>query len=268
MSNVIFYKMRHFVLGFTILMALGSCGGSKRAQKENLYLQGNLDTIPNTIVPSKEVTIQKGDLLSITVHSDNPEATAIFNQQKAEISSGLTASSGTAGGYLVDQSGNISFQSLGTIHVEGLTKQALIEKLTEALKQYLKNPYVNIRFLNFRFTVIGEVLKPGSYTIPEEKISILEMIGLAGDLSVYGRRDNILVIRESNGKREFGRLDLRKASVFQSPYYYLQQNDIVFVEPNSKKPTANDQVIARNLTIASAVAALVSTLAIIYNIFK
>ncbi|MBC8033236.1 MAG: polysaccharide biosynthesis/export family protein [Chitinophagaceae bacterium] len=251
-----------------IIIGLTSCGNARKAYRELLYLQGNLDTLPNKIVPAKEVAIQKGDLLSIVVYSDNAEATALFNQQGNGSASSASAASGATGGYLVDQAGNIQFHSLGLIQVEGINKLQLTQKLTDSLRLYLKNPYVTIRFLNFRFTVIGEVLKPGSYTIPEEKISILEMLGLAGDLTVYGRRDNILVIREREGKREFGRLDLRKNNIFQSPYFYLQQNDVVVVEPNPKKPTVNDQVTARNLTIASGIAALASTIAIIFNIFK
>lgn len=258
-----------FSLALLITVALSSCGVSRKAQQELLYLQGNLDTLPNLTVPVKEPTIQKGDLLSIMVYSDNPEATAIYNQQQITPASGAaTANSGTPAGYLVDEQGNIHFQSLGTLAVQGLTRQGLSRLLTEKLSLYLKNPYITIRFLNFRFTVIGEVMKPGSFTVPEEKLSILEMLGLAGDLTVYGRRDNILVIREKDGKREFGRLDLRRSDIFQSPYFYLQQNDVVLVEANPKKPTVNDQATARNLTIASVIASLVSTIAIAYNIFS
>ena len=252
-------------------LSLASCGSARKAQKELLYLQGNLDTLPNRVVPVKEPVIQPGDLLSIMVYSDNPEATAIYNQQQVaapQSAGGSGSADVSTSGYLVDEQGVIHFQSLGTLAVQGLTKRQLAESLTEKLSPFLKNPYVSIRFLNFRFTVIGEVMKPGSFTVPEEKVSILELLGLAGDLTVYGRRDNILVIRERDGKREFGRLDLRKADVFQSPYFYLQQNDVVLVEANPKKPTVNDQATARNLTIASVIASIASTAAIIYNILS
>lgn len=219
-----------------------------------MILQGRLDTIPNFTVSSREAKIQKGDLLSITVYSDNPAATAIFNQAQVTAGAGTTA-----GGYLVDQQGDIRFQTLGPVHVEGLTKLELMKHMDEKLKTYLTNPYTDIRFLNFKVNVIGEVARPGPYTIPEEKISILELLGLAGDLTIYGRRDNVLVIREMEGKREFGRVDLRSANLFQSKYFYLQQNDVVMVEPSNKKPTADEQRVFRNLTLATTVTSLIST---------
>lgn len=258
-----------------VILSLTSCFSGKKAQKELNYLQGKLDTLPNKTVALKEVTIQKGDLLSIIIFSDNPEATAIYNQQQAAVSSSGAGNSNVlsttpliTNGYLVDQQGNIFMQSLGSIHAEGLTRQQLSDLLAEKLKPFLKNPYANIRFLNFRFTVIGEVNKPGTFTVPDEKVSVLEMLGMAGDLTVYGRRDNILVIREKNGNREFGRIDLRKSDVFQSPYFYLQQNDVVMVEANSKKASLNDQTTLRNLSIVTGFASLVSVAAIIYNIFR
>lgn len=217
-------------------------------------LQGKLDTMPNMSVNSREAKIQKGDLLSITVYSDNPAATAIFNQ--AQVTAGGTT---TAGGYLVDPLGNIRFQTLGVVHVEGLTKLELMKEMDEKLKTYLTNPYTDIRFLNFRVNVIGEVNRPGPYIIPEEKLSVLELLGLAGDLTIYGRRDNVLVIREMEGKREFGRINLRDANLFQSKYFYLQQNDVVLVEATNKKPTADEQRLFRNLALATTVLSLVST---------
>lgn len=274
-----FSRLWAYGLIIVFLGALVSCGSSRKSQKELLYLQGKLDTLPNLSTTPREVTVQKGDLLSIIVYSDNPEATAIYNQQQVappsnSVSSNtastgaITVNSPTTVGYLVDQQGNIHFQTLGTIHAEGLTKLQLMSLLSDKLSQYLKNPYVNIRFLNFKFTVIGEVNKPGSYVVPDEKITVLEMLGLAGDLTIYGRRDNILVIREKDGKREFGRIDLRRSDVFQSPFFYLQQNDVVLVEPNPKKPTVNDQVASRNLALATGVASLLSTIVILTNILK
>jgi polysaccharide export outer membrane protein len=245
-----------------LVMVFGSCGTVKKSRKELLYLQGKLDTVPNLDVLVKEPKIEKGDRLSITVYSDNPAATALFNQPQI---SGTAA--GTTSGYLVDQRGDIRFQTLGIVHVEGLTKLELMKQMDEKLKTYLTNPYTDIRFLNFRVSIIGEVNKPGPVTIPEEKLSILELVGLAGDLTVYGRRDNVLVIREQQGKREFGRIDLRDPNIFQSPYFYLQQNDIVLVEASKKKPTADDQRLFRNLTLATSITGLISTGVFLYTIF-
>lgn len=239
----------------------GSCTSSKKAREELKYLDGNLNIPPNLKVAPKEVTVQKGDLLSILVYSDNPEATAIFNQQIAKSGSSIP-------GYLVDQQGNIRFQTLGELHVEGLTKLQLMKMMDEKLKVYLTNPYTDIRFLNFHVNILGEVNKPGPYSIPEEKLTILELVGLAGDLTLYGRRDNILVVREKEGKREFGYVNLKDPNLFQSPYFNLQQNDVVMVQANKRKLTGSEQELYRNLTILSAIASIVSIGAIVYNIFR
>ncbi|MFL5745070.1 MAG: polysaccharide biosynthesis/export family protein [Niastella sp.] len=245
-----------------VVMFMGSCTSTKKAREELKYLDGKLDIPENLKVAVKEVVIQKGDLLSIYVYSDNPEATAIFNQQITK------AGAGGATGYLVDQEGNIRFQTLGVLHVEGLTKQELMKMMDEKLKVYLTNPYTDVRFLNFHVNILGEVNKPGPYSIPEEKLTILELVGLAGDLTIYGRRDNLLVIREKEGKREFGQINLKDPNLFQSPYFSLQQNDVVMVYSNERKQTGSDQQLYRNLTIVSAVASLVSIVAIVYNILR
>jgi polysaccharide export outer membrane protein len=150
--------------------------------------------------------------------------------------------------------------------VEGLTKAKLKDTLDSRLKNtYLNNPYYSIRFLNYRFTMLGEVQHPGIFSIPGEHVSMLEAIGLAGDLTLYGRRDNVLIIRENEGKREWARLDLTKPQMMASPYYYLQQNDVVYVEATKKKLAANDQSTTRTVTIAATV---ISTLAIILTLLK
>jgi polysaccharide export outer membrane protein len=138
----------------------------------------------------------------------------------------------------------------------------LDSKLKDTL---LNNPYYSIRFLNYRFTMLGEVTRPGVFNIPGERISLLDALGLAGDLTFFGRRDNVLIVRENNGKREFARLDLTKPEILVSPYFYLQQSDVVIVEPTKKKIATNDQVTARNVSIA---ASIVSTIAVVYSILK
>jgi len=245
-----------------MISAVVSCGTEKRLRQEQKYLNvGRLDTAANLQVKYLESSIEKGDMLAITVYSDNPEATAIYNQAQESAGSGTSAP-----GYLVDQEGNIRFQGLGVIHVEGLTKLQLMRLMDEKLKEFLVQPYTDIRFLNFRVNVIGEVAKPGPITTPEGRLSILEVIGLAGDLTVYGRRDNVLIIREKEGKREFGRINLRDANIFQSPYFYLEQNDVILVEANKRKPSGNELGFTRNLTIAATIAGLVSTLVVLYTL--
>jgi polysaccharide biosynthesis/export protein len=270
-----------YVLVLGLLANLSSSCGSTRPF---VYMQGQFDTAKLSQIPVTEQAIQKADLLSIVFYSDNPQATAPYNQQMTGTAGSSAASGGSAGSesasgtgtgstgaapassaYLVDQKGNIVFFGIGVVHVEGLTRSQLIDTLDARLGQYLTNPYCTIRFLNNRFTVLGEVGKPGMYSIPGERLNILEAIGIAGELTFYGRRDNVLIIRENNGKREFARLDLTKPEIMGSPYFYLQQNDIMIVEQNKKKGTASDQVAVRNITIA---ATIVSTLAIVYSILK
>jgi polysaccharide export outer membrane protein len=244
-----------------VVMFIDSCASPKKARQELKYLDGNLNIPENLKVATKEAVIQKGDLLNIYVYSDNPEATAMFNQQ-------ITKTGSSVPGYLVNAQGNIRFQTLGELHVEGLTKNQLMDTMDQKLKTFLTNPYTDIRFLNFKVNVLGEVTKPGPYSIPEEKVTILELIGLAGDFTIYGRRDSVLVIREKDGKREFGYINLKDPNVFHSPYFNLQQNDVVMVQANKRRPTGSEQELARNLTILSAIASIISIGAVIYSIFK
>lgn len=242
------------------------------------YLQGPFDTAALSQVNIPEPVIQKGDLIGITVFSDNAEASAAFNQQmtsslssEANMTgaalSGLTGVSGqNMPGYLVDLQGNIRFQSIGTIKAEGLTKLELATNLQEKLTPYLKNPYCNIRFLNYKFTVLGEVTRQGVYTIPGEKISILEALGMAGDMTIYGMKDSVMVIREESGKRSFGTLNVNDPNMILSPYYYLHQNDVVLIKTNPKKPGVSEQTNARNLALIATFATIVTSITVLLNI--
>jgi polysaccharide biosynthesis/export protein len=272
-----------YSLAFSLLtVMLTSCGSTR----PYVYMQGQFDTAKLSRIPLINPIIHKGDLLSIIVYSDDPEATKIYNQPliasqnsaaslnlgtsagNADVtSSGSLGSSPTTPGYLVDENGNIDYQQFGHIHVEGLTRTQLKDTMIFKFKEgkLLTNPFCTVRFLNYRFTMLGEVNKPSIYSIPSDHVNIFEALSMAGDLTYYARRDNVLIIREQNGKREFGRIDLTKPDVLASPYFYLQQNDIVYFEQTKSKSVANDQVTLRNITIASAI---ISTLAIIYSILR
>jgi polysaccharide export outer membrane protein len=273
----VIHRLHKFVLACGIaLIALSTFFCSCTNTRQLVYFQG-IDTARiNRTVPRQQQIIRKGDLLSIIVYSDNPEATKIYNQTlitapssniagSAEISSALSGNSPSTSGYQVDERGNIEFQGLGLLHVDSLTKDQLRDTLTEKLKNFLVNPYFTIRTLNYKFTMLGEVSHPGTFSIPNDRISLLEALAQAGDLTFYGRRDSILVIRENGGIREIGRLDIRKPQSINSPYFYLQPDDVVIVEPTKKKIAANDQTLIRNVTIASSI---ISTLALLYTIFK
>jgi len=263
------------IIFFAVVFLSASCGNVRSLT----YLQGKFDTAKLSQLNHVEPVIRKGDLLSIIVFSDNPDATKIFNQSvinvpstgggssaaASEVTSAMGSGAATAPGYQVDENGDIVFQGLGKLHVESLTKAQLKDTLDSRLKEYLKNPYYNIRFLNYKFTMLGEISKPGVISIPGERVNLLEALALSGDMTFYGRRDNVLVIRESNGQREWARLDLTKPEVVASPYFYLQQNDVVIVEATNKKASANDVVTARNISIALAA---ISTFSIVYSIFR
>jgi polysaccharide biosynthesis/export protein len=172
-----------------------------------------------------------------------------------------------ANGYLVNQQGDLQLYKLGLIHSEGLTKDQLADTLEYfyAKQGLLKNPYVEVRFLNYKITVIGEVNKPGPFTVPTDKISAFEAIGLAGDITIYGRRDNVLIVREINGVRQFGRLNLKDPNVFLSPYYYLQQNDMVLVDVGKNKSSVNNQAAFQAVSLG---ATILSITAVFISIFR
>lgn len=202
---------------------------------------GVVHSVP--INSSVEPKIQEDDLLSITVTSLNAESNMLFN-------AGVLMPSGETGNtvisspinenYLVDKNGFVNYPVIGQINLKGLTKLEAINKMTELLNAYVQDPIINIRFMNFKVTVIGEVQKPATFIIPTEKISVLEALGLAGDMTAYGRRENVMIIREKDGIRSTTRLNLNDKQVLSSPFYYLQQNDVVYVEPYKTKSIQSD----------------------------
>jgi polysaccharide export outer membrane protein len=213
-----------------------------------------------------EPVIQTNDLLSIIVSSSNPEASAVFNapnESSNAASSAATISNTLTIGYLVSQSGDIQFPILGMIHAAGLTKTQLANELTKQLrdKKLLIDPIVTIRYLNFRVSVMGEVNKPGVYTTPIEKLTILEALSFAGDATLYGEKNNVLLIRENEkGDKITARLDLTQQSILSSPYFYLRSNDVLIVQTNPKKLTKerNAQLIPIILSFVSLAIVIVS----------
>jgi len=175
--------------------------------------------------------------LSIIIGGSNAEDLIALNSSSGIIPGNSVANLSTnlggtpVLGYLVEADGTIKLPYLDRVKVEGLTRLELENQLTEKFKAYTKNPVVNVRFLNYRVSVMGAVNKPGSFTIPNERITVMEALIMAGDLSITGKRENILVVRESNGTRNFGRINLLSKDIFNSPYYYLNTNDVVYVEP-------------------------------------
>lgn len=239
MSNI---RSALSMMCLSCIMAI-SCTSPKKVVYFNGL--GNDEFVGSDI--SLEPTIQKNDLLSISVSSLNPEATEIFNVSNVSATQASTATGiqSQASGYLVDQDGFIYFPILGKIKAAGMTKKALKEYITSELtnRKYLLNPNVDIRYLNYKVSVLGEVARPSVFTIPNEKITLLEALGLAGDMTIYGKRKNVLLIRETDGVRKTIRIDLTSSELFTSPYYYLQSNDIIYVEPGKSKIASTNRAV-------------------------
>lgn len=253
-------------------MIVSSCGNVKNVA----YLQ-NSDSIDfNRSVYLYDARIMPKDVLTITVNTVNPEASAPFNLiVSTELNTSTVGrnigSSRALQTYLVDNNGCIEFPVLGTIEVGGLTKSMCEKLLHDKIKPYLnaaENPVVTVRMSNYKISVLGEVARPGMFTVGNEKINILEALAQAGDLTIYGVRDNVKLIRENaNGKKEIHTLNLNDANIISSPYYYLQQNDIVYVEPNKVK--AQNSTVGQTTTLwFSATSILISLTSLLYNILK
>ena len=221
------------MLAFAVLIGF-SVTSCTSAKKSVYFIDVNEGLVRAT--PEPEAVIQKSDILSISVSSLNPEASLIFNTPNLPTST-INVQGTQYWGYLVNSEGQIQFPVIGNIQAAGLTKKQLKDQLTKTLldKKLLVDPIVSIRFLNFRVTVLGEVAHPQVVTVPSEKISILEALGMAGDMTIYAKRDNVLLVREENGQKLIKRLDLNSSNIFSSPYYFLKSNDIVYVEPNKTK---------------------------------
>ncbi|WP_366512734.1 polysaccharide biosynthesis/export family protein [Lunatimonas sp.] len=210
--------------------------------------------------------IQKDDLLKITVSSASEESNLLFNAgiMDTGVEGRLTqAQRALNEGYLVDEQGEINFPVLGKIQIEGLTKTEAIAMMTDKVSEYVKDPIVNIRFINFKITVIGEVNRPSTLVVPTEKVSLLEALGLAGDMTMYGKRENVLIIRETDGERRATRVNLNSKEFLESPYYYLQQNDVVYVEPDRIK-AVQASTNQRSLSLVGISTSLL--LALIFNL--
>ncbi len=212
-----------------------------------------------------ESPIQPNDILSITISSLNAEASAAFNLQNNNISRSttVTGSNTESGGYLVNADGTVELPMLGAVKATGLTKNQLKDNITKLIisKKLLIDPIVDIRYLNYEVTVLGEVARPTVITVPSEKISMLKAIGLAGDLTIYGKRENVLLIREENGGKITRHIDLNSSDFFNSPYYYLQTNDVIYVEPNKNKAATS----GRNPQLLPIIISALSVVAIVLD---
>lgn len=261
-------KFIRIVLFFVLPFYLISCGTQKRIPN---YLQYVNDSTGKGNVQMPELRIQKNDLLSIRVYSASirPDISdAIYNlpvQNEGSSSAGAASSSG----FLVDVNGNIEYPRIGLLQAEGLTKLQLAEVIKRKINEkdsVLANPSVIIRFQNLKITVLGEVNQQGPIAVPGERVTILEAIGLAGGVNEFGLKNSVKVMRETDGKREMGVVDLSSKDLFESPYYNLVQNDVVVVDPTTRKiKKAEQEVVMRQVSFGLS---LITAIALLYNIFN
>lgn len=237
-------KLKHIILLAVLGLLFSAC------QTPHLgYFQDVKDNQTEQMAPPKSVTIQPGDKLSILVSSKNPELAYLYNlpivgHYSASTSRGTLSTSQVAS-YTVDESGNIDFPILGEMHIQGMTRSELAHYVKKELisKDQIKDATVTVDFLDLYFSVMGEVKNPGRFNFDRDQVTIIDALSRAGDLTIYGRRDNVLVMREQGDKQLAYRLDLTNAqSLYKSPAFYLQQNDVIYVEPNKRRAKESTEI--------------------------
>lgn len=256
-----FSLLKKIVPSFIAIM-LFSC-----ASRTDVVYYQNIDTINSQEKSSSyEIKIQPDDLLSITVSAEDAEVAMPFNLGST---SGSNVSSGqqTVQSYLVDSNGTIDFPILGQLKVSGLTRSEVLKILQDKIAVYVKKPIINLRIMNFKVSVQGEVNSPGTYTVPSDRITLIEALTMAKDLTIYGKRNNILIIREVDGVKSYNRVDITKADFIHSSFYYLAQNDVIYIEPN-KSRISSAAVGASTGLIFSATSILITLITLIITTTK
>lgn len=260
-----FLKKKTIPLFFIVLFF--SCAN----RKDIVYYQ-NIDNLSlKEKTNSYEIKIQPDDLLYIIVSADDTEAAEQFNLNSIKLTNAgrLDLSTGQQINqlYLVNEAGFINFPVLGKMKVSGLTRSELLKTLEERIEAYIKDPIINLRINNFKVSVLGEVNMPGTYNIVSERVTLIEALSMAKDLTIYGVRNNILIIREIDGVKSYNRVDITKADFINSPFYYLGQNDVVYVEPNKNK--INGAAVGPNTpVIISASSILITIITLIVSLSK
>ncbi|WP_205589827.1 polysaccharide biosynthesis/export family protein [Mucilaginibacter celer] len=211
--------------------------------------------------------LQPGDMLSIVITNVDPETSTLLNKGLLPVVNTAVlpgnAAPADAPGYLVDGSGEITFPVVGKVRLEGMTVEEAVGRMGQALANVVKNPIISIKVINFKITVVGEVNKPGVFNIPNSRVNVLEALGMAGDMTVYGRRENVQVIHEENGRRTVTRINLNNADALQSPAYYLQQNDVVYVIPDKlreKQARTDTKTLSIIVAAATVITVIISRL--------
>lgn len=252
------YALNGFI-AICFISIITSCASTKNVpyfQDVSLEEKSNSEKTVEFTEPS----FQPDDIVSISIFTIDPTTSMIVNQvgSQAMNSSSVTninAASATpqTSGFLIDKNGEIDLSVIGKVKLAGLTTFQARDLIKEKAELVYQKPNVQVRFANFKVTVLGEVLRPASYVVSNEKVTVLDALGLAGDLTIYGKRENVLLIREGNGRKEFARLNLNSSKLFESPFYYLKQNDVLYVEPNKGKAASLNTARAQTFAILGSV---------------
>lgn len=254
------FKNKNVLFVLLLAIVLTSCTPSSKIT----YLQDvdSLKAEEKSI--AYEPILQPDDLLSIIVSAENPESTVPFNLPQIPGNNDIINNQNGVKTYLIDNYGEIDFPVIGKVKLGGLIRSEANKKLQDLVSEYVKNPGINLRILNFKISVLGEVSRPGTFSIQSERITLLEALGKAGDLTIYGKRSNILIIRENNGVKSYHKVDITKSDFVNSPYYYLSQNDVVVVNPNQTK--INSAAVGPNTSvILSAISILVTISVLLFK---
>ena len=251
-------KKTNFIL---LTCVIGAIMASCTSSKDILYFQDLEQANIKQLANAYEAVIKKDDRLTIVVSGPDKSVIAPYNLTLGETTTGTASPETSTLSYLVDKNGNIDFPVLGTIHVEGMTRNQLADHLKTLISKDIINPIVYVSFKNYKITILGEVKNPGTYVMDSEKVTILQALGKAGDLNLTALRE-VMLLREVNGQQTYERIDLTKSDILSSPYYYLQQNDVLYIPPSAARVTTATStgiwsMALSGLTAALAVVALV-----------
>jgi polysaccharide export outer membrane protein len=258
------HEIKLLFIFLTSIILFSSCSDYNKI----LYLRDIPDSLQSRstqLAKYQDPKIQSDDILSIIILTIDPTTAAIINQGQLAPQGTLPVPSSTAQpitGYLVDKNGNVSLPIIGQVKLAGLTTPEATELIRAKISQFYKDPNIQVRFANFKVTVLGEVGRPSTYILPNEKNTVLDALGLAGDITIYGKRDNVLLIRDSLDHKIYVRLNLNSSKSLQSPYFYLRQNDVIYVEPSKDKLVASDATQTKEITIGVSILTAVALILI------
>jgi polysaccharide export outer membrane protein len=259
-----------YCLAFILFTNLISCKVERVAYFKDVPDSASAKRVIQSMPPAEAATVRPDDVLNITIQTLDPSANTILNQGNLPVNSGAVTGSSTntttqavISGYLVNKDGYVHLPYAGDVLVKGLTSNQVKELVTQKISVFFKDPVVNVRFTNFKITVLGEVRNPTTFLLPNENPTIFDALGLAGDITLYGRRDNVMLIRsEADGKKDIVRLNLDSTTAISSPYFYLKPNDVLYVEPTEDRVASTSAYRTRDIAIiASALSLMIVVVA-------